>query len=141
MPQSKKLFRPYLTEEEIFHLAYLCSEYKDKLSKEIHKKLMKYKLSISHELISPSYTSTNDTPSIEESLGLELPDDKDNSGVTKAEKYNKKLSMIAPELLTPTERYDFLAYKMLEGTITEKEREEGKKLELELFGMELGTFK
>lgn len=63
MTQSKKLYRPYLTEDEIL---WILSQ--DSIPHELRNKLLKFQFSISHSIIKPAHTKTSQT--LDEKLGF-----------------------------------------------------------------------
>ena len=84
----------------------------------LQRKLKLFELKIGNGLISPVFKRDQTT---EESLGIvKNPQEKPQS--------------------VEQDRFDTLAEKVISGTITEEEKEEGKRLEMMLYKMELGTF-
>jgi hypothetical protein len=133
--KSESLYRPYLTSEEVLYLLELViAAPPTQLELKLKKKLMKFKFSIAQSILSPSYVTTRD--SVEVKLGLEGEDKPD------AAAYKKKLESIPALLMSPEERYNFLANKVVaeEEELTVEEAEEGKQLELQLYGMSMGMF-
>ena len=117
------MYRPYISGKEIVLLIQL-------LEKEIqggndspelaafYKKMRVFGFKIGNGMVNAAIVRKQST---EESLGIvKNPQEKPQS--------------------VEQDRFDTLAEKVISGTITEEEKEEGKRLEMMLYKMELGTF-
>lgn len=105
------LYRPYLSLEEIELILSTLDPATD-----THKKLAELQIKIKYNLVKPAATVTRKVE-ISESLGF-------SSQPTESQQVS----------------YDTLATKVLDGSITEVERLEGKELEMKLFGFNSGMF-
>lgn len=123
--EKKQLFRPYLESSEILTLMQ-CLELAGKHNTVLYQKLLGFKFKISHSLVQPQYT--RETLSLSEKLGL-------SESVLTPEQKREQFQIYASqnvEILSPSERLEYLMQKSMEEEITEEEKEEGRKLEIQL---------
>ena len=132
-----KHFRPYITSEEI-DLILESLELNLPKTKKLKAKFLNFKFKVSQEVIEAAYESSP-RKSLEENLGLGV-----ESGESKLNSIHRlnELYLKNPLLLSKEETYEVLARKFSEfpNSLTSEEILLGKKLELELFSMDLGTF-
>lgn len=130
-----KHFRPYITSEEI-DLILESLELNLPKTKKLKAKFLNFKFKVSQEVVEAAYESSP-RKSLEENLGLGESESKPDS----IHKVNK-LYLENPLLLSREETYEVLARKfsLAPNSLTSDEILLGKKLELELFSMDLGTF-
>jgi len=107
----------------------------------LYSKLYIYLAKANLGLNAAAYTA-EPKETIEEKLGLQMAG---ATVVNKAAAYTALLQQkqeLAPATMSKEDRFNLLGAKAMAAppTITEEEREEGKQLEIELYGMELGTF-
>lgn len=137
MAKRQEQYRPSFTLAELLELL----EYIPAKSA-LKTKLTIYVAKVSVGLNAAAYIS-EPKQSLEDKLGFS-PVSPVSGGVAKnAEAYMQKLQIkqqIAPESLTPEDRFNILAQKAISGEITAEERIEGSQLEQELYGMDMGTF-
>jgi len=120
------MFRPYMTAKEISTIIKLCTEYliRDSHTEnaavvaELRKKLRVFEFKISEGMVTANLQRKENAS---ESIGAI----KDSNS-----KPENEFQL----------RFDTLAEKVISGTITEEEKQEGKRLEMMLYKMELGTF-
>lgn len=126
MATKVELYRPYLTGKEVLMLTSMLtkeleSNPNDLEAKALWRKLRKFQFNISEGIISPAMQRNL---SIEESVGLiKNPNEKP------ANEFRQRLDSLAAKMLA-------------EGlqALSKEEIEEGKKLELLEYGMEMGMF-
>lgn len=137
MVTKQEQFRPSLSLAE---LKTICdSLHTTSPGSALFKKLAVYYAKVNVGLNPPAYIAAK-RESVEQRLGLE---DGATEFIDKATVYQERLRQkqeIAPNTLTAQEQFELLASKAIAGTITEQEKEQGKKLEEELYGMDMGTF-
>lgn len=122
MANKVALYRPYFTGKEILLISNLLEKETAKTESPelwaLHKKLRMIRFKIGNEMMQAAVVRNETT---EESLGIvKNPQEKPQS--------------------VEQDRFDTLAEKVISGTITEEEKQEGKRLEMMLYKMELGTF-
>ena len=122
MANKVALYRPYFTGKEILLISNLLEKETAKIESPevwaLHKKLRMIRFKIGNEMMQAAVVRNETT---EESLGIvKNPQEKPQS--------------------VEQDRFDTLAEKVISGTITEEEKQEGKRLEMMLYKMELGTF-
>lgn len=141
----EKLFRPYLSGDDIIYILSLIEAHKnEKEAIALYHRLGQFKFKIANGFTKPAYVATEKV-SIEDRLGLQTEVDTHthkNTSVIKSSEYIKKLESIPKEAMTPEERFNYLAGKMAENSssLTADEIAEGKKLELELYKINMGMF-
>ena len=122
MANKVALYRPYFSGKEIMLISSLLEKETARTDSievwELHKKLRMIRFKIGNEMMQAAVVRNETT---EEKLGIvKNPQEKPQS--------------------VEQDRFDTLAEKVISGTITEEEKEEGKRLEMMLYKMELGTF-
>lgn len=137
MAAKQEQFRPSLTLAEIKQIcdSLHCTEPGSKL---FHK-LAVYYAKVNLGLNPPAYISTV-KQTLEQKLGL---DSEATQSTDRAAQYQARLQQkqeLAPATLSKEERFNLLAAKAFAGSITDEELVEGRALEQELYGMDMGTF-
>jgi len=138
------------TKQEQYRPSFTLSELEDFLlflpeTCPTYNKLAVYVYKVKMGLNAAAYASAPKV-SLVESLGGELPEKKAKDSAAYTARLQQRAEL-APTTLTAEDRYNLLAAKAMAAVaedrttwLTEVEIEEGKRLEQELYGMELGTF-
>lgn len=134
-------YRPSLSAAEIDTIISLLPR-----DSTVYKKLAMYQVKINIGLNVPAYIKTGEqqAKSVAAQVGLVQEDsDGENSPEQNHAMMIAKLehrAQFAPQLMSPADRFELLGAKAIAGTASAEEIEEGKKLELELYGSNMGTF-
>jgi hypothetical protein len=142
MNQKRNQYRPVLSLSELEYLRDNTRDCTDTVGTKLHRYLTQYIFKINVGLNSVAYERTG-TSTIAGKLGLgeeaETSHKPDAAGYL--EKLKIKESLGGMEVLSKEDQYNLLAGKAVSGEVlTEEQVAEGKKLEFELYSMDLGTF-
>ena len=133
MSRKYEQYRPSFTLAELKEVVSALPQ-----NSALRNKLALYIAKINFGIKAPAYI-TEGKQTVEESLGF-TPPVKDTGAKSYMERLQAKASL-SQDILSPEERFNLLAGKAAEGKVlTPEEIEEGKRLEQELYGMDMGTF-
>lgn len=121
---ATKMFRPYLSEEELLAIISKFSEPENDLELGLYKKLLQFRMKIQVGLNAPQLT-VKEKQSLEASLGF-VP-------MTDSKTYAAKLNSLPAALLSDEDRFNSLGAKDAE-EMTEEEKKEFAALSKKLYG-------
>jgi len=130
------LYRPYISEAEIQLLIQLLKPSHSATS--LYKRLVELSLKISHGLTSPALVRKEGPVKNSKLASLGF----DSEGVESMNSMNSEntLESTYPLKESDAEQYNSFAVLAISGDITDAQREEGKSLELKLYGFNSGIF-
>ena len=133
MSRKYEQYRPSFTLAELKEVVSALPQ-----NSALRNKLALYIAKINFGIKAPAYIAEG-KQTVEESLGF-TPPVKDTGAKSYMERLQAKASL-SQDILSPEERFNLLAGKAAEGEVlTPEEKEEGQRLEQELYGMDMGTF-
>lgn len=137
MSIKQEQFRPSLSLAEVVAICDSLSQTEP--GSKLYQKMIIYHAKINIGLNPPSYTSTV-KQSVEQKLGLAPTEPKVSAAQYQARLQQKQ--ELAPATLSKEDRFNLLAAKSFESpeSLSAEEAAEGRALEQELYGMDMGTF-